>query len=147
MSKASFSDVPSFKYHPNPLSSGAIKDSDESCPCCGQARGYLYEGPVYCSEEVLAVCPWCIADGSAHAKWEAEFTDAVFEDSWGDRVDLPLEIVEEVLCRTPGVVGACQSITWWVHCNEPAEFVKVEDERVRFQCQVCGKKKSYRDLD
>ncbi len=147
MSKSAFSELPKFKYHPSPFSSGALMDSEDSCECCGQARGYMYEGPVYCEDEVERVCPWCIADGSAQAKWDAQFTDAVFQDSWGEHVDLAREVWEEVLHRTPGVVGACQPITWWVHCGQPAEFLQVEEERVRFRCAVCGKKRSYRDLD
>src|SRR5262245_12244012 len=118
MAKARFSDVPTFKYHPSPLSSGALKDSDDMCECCGLARGYMYEGPVYCTAEVERVCPWCIADGSAHAKWDAQFTDAEFRDSHGGHVDLPRAVWEEVLHRTPGVVGACQAVVWWVHCGE-----------------------------
>ena len=140
-------EVPNFKYHPNPFSSRALEDSDAVCECCGQARGCVYEGPVYCTVEVNCVCPWCIADGSAHAKWDAEFTDAFFRDSDGERVEIAPEVRQEVLCRTPGVVGACQSITWWVHCGEPAKFLRVEDDRVKFQCSVCNKNHSYRDLD
>jgi uncharacterized protein CbrC (UPF0167 family) len=147
MAKARFSDVPTFKYHPSPFASGALKDSDHVCECCGVARGYMYEGPVYCVAEVHRICPWCIADGFAHAKWDAEFTDAEFRDSYGEHVEVPREVWEEVLQRTPGVVGALQDVSWWVHCGEPAEFLRVEDERVRFRCRVCGKRRSYRDLD
>jgi hypothetical protein len=49
--------------------------------------------------------------------------------------------------RTPGVVGALQPVSWWVHCGQPAEFVKVEDDRVRFRCAICGRRRSFRDLD
>ncbi len=38
------------------------------CICCGQARGYVYDGAPYAEADELedAICPWCIADGSAH---------------------------------------------------------------------------------
>lgn len=147
MDKAPFSELPKFKYHPSPFTSRALVDSEKTCECCGQARGYMYDGPVYCTAEVECVCPWCIADGSAQAKWDAQFTDATFADSHGEHVDLPREVYEEVLSRTPGVVGALQPVVWWVHCGEPAEFLKVEDERVQFRCHVCGKRRSYRDFD
>jgi uncharacterized protein CbrC (UPF0167 family) len=147
MAKAPIAEIPPFKYHPDPFASGALVESEAACECCGQVRGYLYDGPVYCEGEVERVCPWCIADGSAHAKWDAEFTDAIFTDSQGDEVDVPPAVWEEVLCRTPGVVGACQAVTWWVHCGQPAAFLRVEDDRVRFRCGVCGKRRSYRDLD
>lgn len=35
-------DLPKFKYHPNPLVTGAIEPSEVACECCGKARGYIY---------------------------------------------------------------------------------------------------------
>ena len=47
------------------------------CVCCGERRGYIYAGPVYSERELSdSLCPWCIADGSAHSRFGAEFTDA-----------------------------------------------------------------------
>jgi uncharacterized protein CbrC (UPF0167 family) len=147
MAKARFSDLPTFKYHANPFSTGALEDSDDACECCGLARGYMYRGPVFCKNRIEHVCPWCISDGSAARKWGAQFTDAQFCDRHFDVLDMPSEVVEEVLRRTPGVVGALQSVHWWVHCQDAAEFVGVEDDRVRFRCLTCGKRWSYQDLD
>ncbi|REJ66450.1 MAG: hypothetical protein DWQ31_14945 [Planctomycetota bacterium] len=31
--------LPVFKYHPDPLDTGAIAASDAICACCGQSRG------------------------------------------------------------------------------------------------------------
>jgi uncharacterized protein CbrC (UPF0167 family) len=147
MEKAKYTDLPKFKYHPNPFSSGSLIESDGTCECCGLARGYMYEGPICCTAEVEQVCPWCIANDLATDKWGAEFTDGEFYDSHGDYVDLPLEVWKEVFQRTLGVHGALQSVKWWVHCGEPAEFLRVEEDRVRFRCRVCSKRRSYRDLD
>ena len=147
MVKARFSDLPTFKYHPNPFSSGALIESDGTCECCGLAQGYMYEGPVYCVAEVEMVCPWCIADGSAKIKWNAQFTDAVFQDSYGDHFELSADVVDQVLSRTPGPGGASHPVTWWVHCGEPAEFVRAAEDRVRFRCGVCGKRRAYRVVD
>lgn len=147
MAKRPYSDLPKFKYHPRPFSSGAILESDDVCECCGQSQGYIYDGPVYCIDEVDRVCPWCIADGSAHSKWDAEFIDAYFRDSYGDAPELAQDIVAEVLQQTPGVVGALQSVMWWVHCGEPAEFLRIEDDLVCFRCCNCGENYSYQDLD
>jgi uncharacterized protein len=147
MEKAKFSDLPKFKYHPSPLGTGALIDSEDTCQCCGLARGYMYEGPVYCTEEIDRVCPWCIADGSASAKWNAQFTDGTFFDGHGDYVDLPQEVADEVFRRTIGVRGALQPVRWLVHCEQPAQFLGIEDDRVKFRCSVCGKTKSYRDFD
>ena len=147
LEKSRFTDLPKFRFHSSPFQTGALIDSDEACECCGQARGYMYDGPIRTSEEVERVCPWCIADGSAAAKWDAEFTDGYFCDRHRDHVELPDELYDEVFRRTPGVVGALQSVYWWVHCELPAAFIGVEEDRIRFKCIVCGKKCSFADPD
>ncbi len=70
-------ELPNFRYHPDPIRSGAIAASQAVCKSCGQARGYIYSGPVYSEMDGLddSICPWCIADGSAAAKFEAVFVD------------------------------------------------------------------------
>ena len=143
---AKVSDLPRFKYHPSPLSTGAIEDSPAVCECCGQARGFIYRGPIYCRAEVENVCPWCIADGAAHAEWDAEFTDFSAVGGYGKWCDVPDEIREEVAHRTPGF-STIQEARWWTHCGDAAEFVGLDDDRVRFRCRVCGRRASYRDLD
>jgi len=72
--------MPDFRYHPDPRLTGSVEVSDTSCVVCGAARGLIYVGPVYAVEEyVEEICPWCIADGTAAAKLDAEFTDV----GWG----------------------------------------------------------------
>ena len=68
-------ELPDFKYHPNPIATGSIVPSVEVCPVCRESRGYAYDGIPYGTKEVEHICPWCIADGSAHEKFEVEFTD------------------------------------------------------------------------
>src|SRR6202035_4730909 len=91
-------DLPTFRYHPDPLASDSIERSDAICACCNQPRGYIYTGPTYCEDEIEdALCPWCIADGSAAKKFDASFTDpAGFPD------ETAKEIVDEIAYRTPG---------------------------------------------
>src|SRR5688572_4128282 len=91
--------LPSFPYHPDPLLSGSIVASDSKCVCCKQARGYIYTGPVYSEEEGLddALCPWCIADGSAHKTF-----DAVFVDDEGIDGEISETAAEALTTRTPG---------------------------------------------
>lgn len=115
--------LPHFRYHPDPLRTGIIQPSDEECVCCEQARGYIYIGPVSCVEDLdECLCPWCIADGSAHEQFEAEFTDpdevGATHRGW-DAV--PLEVIQEVVQRTPGFIG-WQQEQWWSHCGDAAEF-------------------------
>jgi uncharacterized protein CbrC (UPF0167 family) len=107
--------LPAFPYHPDPVATGSIVSSDVRCSCCTRARGYVYAGPVYAIEDLRdRLCPWCIADGSAAARFEAQFTD-VIDDLSGDRL---IAITE----RTPGFSG-WQQERWLVHCGDGAAFL------------------------
>lgn len=77
--------LPKFKYHPDPVGTGSIVESDVECCCCGKTRGYIYVGPVYAEEEYEeCICPWCIADGSARKKLDARFTDEALVGGGGE---------------------------------------------------------------
>jgi uncharacterized protein len=109
--------VPKFKYHPDPIATGSIGHSDAECRCCGQSRGLIYLGGVYAIEELTdCICPWCIADGSAHAKFDAEFSDATGVGDYVKPSPVSPAIVEEVASRTPGFtgwqLGALAGVLW-----------------------------------
>ncbi len=112
-------DLPVFRYHPDPIASGSIVASDAQCACCGEHRGFIYTGPAYSEEELEdALCPWCIADGRAHEKFDASFVDtAGFPD------DVPQEVVEEVAYRTPGF-NSWQEGQWLGCCGDAAAFLE-----------------------
>jgi uncharacterized protein len=115
--------LPSFRYHPDPLATGSIKRSTVTCVCCSSARGYVYVGPVFAEEELdEQLCPWCIADGSAHERFGAEFVDidAVGDRGTWEKVDR--NIAEEVAYRTPGFTG-WQSERWFTCCGDAALFL------------------------
>jgi uncharacterized protein CbrC (UPF0167 family) len=115
--------LPTFKYHPDPLATASVVKSDADCVCCGKARGYIYTGPVYAVEEYdRCICPWCIADGSAHEKLEASFTDEAGIGGGGMWDEVPEEVIEEVAYRTPGFSG-WQQEQWWTHCGDAAQFI------------------------
>lgn len=119
--------LPSFRYHPDPVATGAVQESTAVCECCGRARGFIYTGAVYAEDEVEQICPWCIADGSAAAKFDASFVD----DHPLVEAALPAEIIGEVTRRTPGY-ESWQPETWLVHCKDACEFhgdASVEDVR------------------
>jgi len=114
--------LPRFRYHPDPVATGSIEPSDTVCVCCGQARGYIYTGPVNAAEELDdSLCPWCIADGSAAERFDAEFTDAAGIAS-GLWPAVPDAVTEEVSRRTPGFTG-WQQERWWTHCGDAGEFL------------------------
>jgi uncharacterized protein CbrC (UPF0167 family) len=110
---------PEFPYHPDPRSTGFVAESDARCTACGAARGYIYAGPVYAVEELAeAFCPWCIADGTAAAKFDAEFTDVGF----GVPDDVSSDVRERIARRTPGF-GGWQQEHWLYHCGDGAAFL------------------------
>jgi len=115
---------PKFRYHPDPVASGSVVASKANCACCGQARGFVYDGPVYSEEEEDLsgrLCPWCIADGSAHAKFDAEFVD-----SEGLEDGMPDAAAEEICQRTPGY-ATWQGERWPVCCGEGMAFISPVD--------------------
>jgi uncharacterized protein CbrC (UPF0167 family) len=115
--------LPKFKYHPDPVATGSLKRSEAQCICCGQARGYVYAGPVYAEQEYdQCICPWCIADGSAHEKLQASFHDEEMVGGAGTWDEVPRAVVDEVAHRTPGFTS-WQQEQWWTHCGDAAQFI------------------------
>lgn len=108
--------LPTFAYHPDPLATGSVLRSSDVCERCEVARGFIYAGPIYAVEEVEFVCPWCIADGSAAAAFDAEFTDV-----HGAPSEVPSDVLDQISRRTPGFAG-WQQERWMYHCSDGAEF-------------------------
>ncbi|QOF80833.1 CbrC family protein [Variovorax sp. 38R] len=112
--------LPVFRYHADPFASGVMRAASDTCECCGQATGYIYDGSFYAVGDASQFCPWCIADGSAAAKFDGEFNDA---DSVGmGEVALPPAVVDEVSRRTPSFFSYQQE-QWWAHCNDAGCFL------------------------
>lgn len=110
--------LPHFRYHPAPLSTGALEARSITCACCGLQRSFVYVAPVYGERDLQeSLCPWCIADGSAAAKLGASFAD----DHPLYKADVPASIVEEINQRTPGY-SSWQQEEWLSHCNDACEF-------------------------
>ncbi|PWU59122.1 hypothetical protein DLE60_18120 [Micromonospora globispora] len=110
--------LPRFPYHPDPLATGSVVAAEVVCACCRQRRPFTYVGPVYAVEELARVlCPWCIANGQAASMFDAQFTDA----DWRVPEDVPADVTEVVLRRTPGFDG-WQQEQWLHHCGDAAEF-------------------------
>jgi uncharacterized protein CbrC (UPF0167 family) len=115
-------DLPKFTYHPDPVFTGSIVESAKLCRVCGLARGYIYVGPVYCSENLNeAICPWCISSGKANREFNAEFVDRDLIGG-GTWETVERHIVEEVAFRTPGFNG-WQQERWFTHCGDAGVFL------------------------
>ena len=116
-------DLPSFRYHPDPLATGSVKASRVTCECCFKARGFIYCGPVYADEELdESICPWCIASGEANRRFDAEFVDSAGVGGVRGWPVVDDEVIEEVALRTPGFSG-WQQERWWTHCDDAAEYL------------------------
>lgn len=116
-------ELPRFKYHPDPVATGSIKKSAKKCRCCGQATGYIYAGPVYSEDDLEeALCPWCIESGRAHEEFDAEFVSADGVGGYGDWDEVPAEVIQEVVFRTPGFAG-WQEPRWFTCCGDAAAFL------------------------
>lgn len=117
--------LPVFKYHPDPLGTGAFSaDKTVKCDCCQQATDIYYESPFYSVADIDALCPWCIADGSASRKFEGEFQDSASVEGIDCEYDddgefshtinpYPDEMLDELVKRTPGYRGWQQEV--WRH--------------------------------
>lgn len=110
--------LPVFRYHPDPLGTGSVERDPSACDACGEVRGYVYRGPIFAIDEVGTICPWCIADGSAAARFDATFTDIGF----GVPPDVPSVVTETVASRTPGFYG-WQQEHWLYHCGDAGAFL------------------------
>ena len=110
-------DLPHFRYHPDPVASGSVRESAETCACCNRSTGWIYTATFYTAQNGGGkFCPWCIADGSAAERFEGEFTDAYGLDGVSE------ETLAQVTRRTPGF-HAWQDPHWLVHCSDAAAFI------------------------
>ena len=111
-------DLPSFKYHPNPIETGAFIQGDlHQCNCCGRMTELWYESPFYSIDDVDCLCPECISNGDAAMKFDGEFQDSCSVDEVSDPAKL-----DELVYRTPGYHGWQQEY-WPAHCDDYCAFI------------------------
>lgn len=112
-------ELPSFRYHPDPVATGAVERLGGTCRVCERERGWLYTYMPYAAEDLHeAVCPWCIADGSAFARFAATFNDVADQVPEG----VPATVAEELIRRTPGF-AAWQHERWLFHHDDACAFL------------------------
>lgn len=126
--------LPVFKYHPHPLETGAFfHDKTVTCDCCTESTDIYYTGPFYSTQDIDAICPWCIADGRAATKLDGSFQD----DCSLEGVDVEFdqegeftgalntastENIIELTEKTPGYRGWQQEY-WLAHCEDFCAFI------------------------
>ena len=66
--------LPHFIYHPDPLATGAFVEGEAKvCPSCGKESNIYYDLIPYCIDNIKNLCPFCISNGLAAEKFDAEF--------------------------------------------------------------------------
>ncbi|MFD7677041.1 CbrC family protein [Streptomyces sp. NPDC060187] len=106
--------LPHFRYHPDPVASGSVHENAETCACCNRITGWIYTATFYTAQDVSGrFCPWRIANGSA-AEPHPEALDQL-------RLDL----------RMGGWHDASQLEDFLTHLGQGASAML-------FRCTVCG---------
>ena len=113
-------DLPAFKYHPNPLETGAFEQSADGvvCNCCCKITHIFYTVPFYAMEDIDYLSPLCIASGKATDKYKGSFQDDCFVD---DGVEDPARL-DELIHKTPGYCGWQQEY-WRAHCGDYCAYL------------------------
>lgn len=111
--------IPKFKYHPDPIKTGAfIQGTERACDCCNEKTTIWYESPFYTTcDDIECICPNCISTGAAATKFDGEFQDEASVDDVSDSAKL-----DELIHRTPGYCGWQQEY-WLAHCDDYCAFV------------------------
>lgn len=107
--------VPRFRFYADPVGDGQITESSEACASCGRSRGWISNAALY-SDTVpddAMFCPWCIADGSAAARFDGSFNELEAAVASGG---------DELTRRTPNF-ESWQDLSWPVHCDVPAVYL------------------------
>lgn len=111
-------DLPRFKYHPDPLSTGSFEEGEEKiCPCCGNKSKVYYSSFPYCTEDVEYICPTCISNGEAAKKFDAIF---VSNAEWHGEPDKEKD--DELFRRTPGYLS-WQGEHWLSCCDDYCAYM------------------------
>lgn len=128
--------LPTFRYHPDPVTTGVFEARERPCVCCGQARGWVYVPAPYADVALGdGLCPWCIADGSAATRFGARFT--IVEPGTVPS-DVPTEVVDHLESRTPGFAG-WQQERWLFHCGDAAAYLgAIGWDEIRDDREVLG---------
>jgi len=137
--------LPFFRYHPDPVATGSFRAGDEPCACCGRRAGWSYTAACCTAQDVDGpICPWCIADGSAAERFDAEFSDAFGLDGISEvghtepaaRPEALDQVRSEL--RPGGRHDAQQLEQFLTHLGQEATAML-------FRCTVCGTHLDYVD--
>ena len=110
--------LPHFIYHPDPLATGAfIEGEAKVCPSCGKENNVYYNLLPYCIDNIKNLCPFCISNGLAAEKFDAEF---VQDAEWQGELDP--EKNQLLFCQTPGY-SSWQGEYWLSCCQDYCAYL------------------------
>ena len=116
--KEKVSELPTFRYHPDPLATGSFKEGEpKTCPSCGEDHTIYYALRPYCVEELRHLCPTCISTGRAAQKFEAEF---IQDADWQGVMDKEKDQI--LFCQTPGY-SSWQGEYWLSCCQDYCAYL------------------------
>jgi hypothetical protein len=111
---------PVFRHYADPIGDGTIERSDAVCVSCERARGWIATSHLYTAQDVEdRFCPWCIADGTAAARFDGTFNELAG--------GIPTERRDLVDRRTPNF-PTWQDVVWPVHCGDGAIYLGIPAE-------------------
>ena len=110
--------LPHFIYHPDPLATGAFVEGEAKvCPSCGKKSNVYYNLLPYCIDNIENLCPFCIANGLAAEKFDAEF---VQDAEWSGQTNPEKDKL--LFCQTPGY-SSWQGENWLSCCQDQCAYL------------------------
>ena len=116
--------LPHFIYHPDPLATGAFVEGEAKvCPSCGKESNVYYDLIPYCIDNIENLCPFCIANGLAAEKFDAEF---VQDAEWSGQTNPEKDKL--LFCQTPGY-SSWQGENWLSCCQDYCAYLGIVGTR------------------
>ena len=110
--------LPHFIYHPDPLATGSFVEGEAKlCPSCGKESNIFYNLMPYCIDNIKNLCPFCIANGLAAKKFDAEF---IQDAEWQGELDPEKD--QLLFCQTPGY-SSWQGENWLSCCQDYCAYL------------------------
>ncbi len=115
--------LPQFPLFRDPVGEESFERSDVVCACCERGRGWVHTCGMFGPGDLdRPICPWCIADGSAAAKFEGSFNDGTIYPAFKETPQLSKADRELVENRTPGFVTN-QGVKWQMCCGRACVYI------------------------
>ncbi len=123
--------------HPNAYRLQVFEEVAGVCDVCEIPRQYRYTGLFYSQAEVNYICPWCVANGDAAAKFSGRFNDEMGiegTDLGAENADGVVNVtwaisdadITQVCEQTPSY-QSWQQAKWLVCCGKPCVFIDHAD--------------------